>query len=104
MKAYGVNVTVVCPGAVATNLYNLKDNLKELAIHLGVMMRPEQLARRGINAMFKKRYSILPGVLNKIFTPIVMSLPQCVVIFLMRHTGILPYHPTHDEKIPTPHS
>ena len=104
MKAYGVNVTVVCPGAVATNLYNLKDNLKELAINLGVMMRPEQLARRGINAMFKKRYSILPGVLNKIFTPIVMSLPQCVVIFLMRHTGILPYHPTHDEKIPTPHS
>ena len=32
MKAYGVNVTVVCPGAVATNLYNLKDNLKELAL------------------------------------------------------------------------
>ena len=40
---YGVSVTVLCPGAVATNLYNLSDNLKTLAIRLGIMMRPEKL-------------------------------------------------------------
>ena len=54
--------------------------------------------------MFKKRYSILPGLLNKIFTPIGMALPQCVVIFIMRHTGILPYHPTNEEKFLIPHA
>ena len=48
---YGVSVTVLCPGAVATNLYNLSDNLKTLAIRLGIMMRPEKLAKKGINAL-----------------------------------------------------
>lgn len=45
---YGVSVTVLCPGAVATNLYNLSDNLKTLAIRLGIMMRPEKLAKKGL--------------------------------------------------------
>ena len=59
---YGVSVTVLCPGAVATNLYNLSDNLKTLAIRLGIMMRPEKLAKKGINALFHHRASLLPGL------------------------------------------
>mgnify|MGYP002672389292 FL=1 len=94
MKGYGVSVSVLCPGAVATNLYNLQDNLKQLAINLGIMMRPEKLARKGINALLGKRYCLVPGLINKIFTPIVMALPHGLVNFLMRHTGLLPYNPT----------
>lgn len=87
---YNVSVTAVCPGAVATNLYNLKDNLKLLAIRLGVMMRPEQLARRGVNAMFRRRAWILPGLVNKIWVPLLLLLPHGLVRWLMRHTGLLP--------------
>ena len=87
---YGVGVTVLCPGAVATNLYNLSDNLKSLAIRLGIMMRPEKLVRKGVNAMFRNKYLLMPGLLNKIFMPVVMLFPHDFVRWLMRKTSLLP--------------
>ena len=87
---YHVSVTAICPGAVATNLYNLKDSLKLLAIRLGVMMRPETLARKGVNAMFRRRSWVLPGLVNKIWVPLLLLLPPGLVRWLMRHTGLLP--------------
>lgn len=89
LRDYGVSVTVLCPGAIATNLYNLSDNLKSLAIHLGIMMRPEKLARKGINALFRRRYLLVPGLLNKVFTPIAMIIPHGLVRWIMRKTGSL---------------
>lgn len=86
---YGVSVTVLCPGAVATNLYNLSDNLKTLAIRLGIMMRPEKLARKGINALFHRRASLVPGLFNKICTPLVMLLPHGLVRWIMRTTKLV---------------
>ena len=91
LKDYGVGVTVLCPGAVATNLYNLSDNLKNLAINLGIMMRPERLAKIGIKAMFKRRSSLVPGLINKIFTPLVMLLPNGLVLWVMRKTKMLKF-------------
>ena len=85
-----MSVTAICPGAVATNLYNLKDSLKLLAIRLGVMMRPETLARKGVNAMFRRRSWVLPGLVNKIWVPLLLLLPPGLVRWLMRHTGLLP--------------
>lgn len=93
LRIYNVNVTAVCPGAVATNLYNLSDNLKLLAIRLGIMMRPEKLARKGIQALFKRKACIIPGLINKIFTPIVAMLPGRWVRWIMRKTKLLPYMP-----------
>lgn len=86
---YGVSVTVLCPGAVATNLYNLKDNLKTLAIHLGIMMRPEKLVRKGVNAMFRKKYLLMPGLLNKVFMPLVVMFPHGFVRWAMRKSKLL---------------
>ncbi|MFQ8826895.1 MAG: SDR family NAD(P)-dependent oxidoreductase [Alistipes sp.] len=43
----GVRVTAVCPGAVATGLYNLSERYQRLALRLGIMMTPERLARKG---------------------------------------------------------
>ena len=34
----GVRVTAVCPGAVATGLYNLSERYQRLALRLGIMM------------------------------------------------------------------
>ena len=93
LRVYNVNVTVLCPGAVATNLYNLSDNLKLLAIRLGIMMRPEKLAKKGINALFKRRCCIMPGHINKIATPFVMLLPYRFVRWLMHKVNLLPYMP-----------
>lgn len=86
---YNVYVTAVCPGAVATNLYDLSDNLKNLAIHLGIMVRPEKLAKKGINALFHKRACILPGLFNKIMTPLICLLPHGLVRWIMRTTKMV---------------
>lgn len=37
---YGVRVTAVCPGAVATDLYNLSGHYQRLGLRLGILMRP----------------------------------------------------------------
>lgn len=87
---YGVGVTVLCPGAVATNLYNLSDDLKALAIRLGIMMRPEKLVRKGVDAMFRKKYLLMPGLLNKVFMPVVVLVPHNLVRWLMRKSNLLP--------------
>lgn len=89
LQDYGVSVTAVCPGAVATNLYNLSDNLKVLAIRLGIMMRPEKLAKKGINALFHRRSYVIPGLINKICTPLVMLLPHGLVRWIMRTTKLV---------------
>ena len=86
---YGVSVTVLCPGAIATNLYNLSDNLKTLAIRLGIMMRPEKLARKGIDALFRRRFSLVPGLVNKLFTPLFTLLPPGLVRWAMRASKLV---------------
>lgn len=86
---YGVSVTVLCPGAVSTNLYNLSDTLKALAIRLGIMTRPEKLAKKGINALLHRRALLVPGLFNKICTPIVLCLPHGLIRWLMRKSKLL---------------
>ena len=65
------------------------DSLKTLAIRLGIMMRPEKLAKKGINALFHHRASLLPGLFNKICTPLVMLLPHGLVRWIMRTTKLV---------------
>lgn len=76
---YNVSVTVLCPGAICTNLYNLSDHLKALAIRLGIMMRPEKLADMGIKAMFRKKSILVPGLLNKICLPLILLIPPGLI-------------------------
>lgn len=90
LSDYGVNVTVVCPGAVCTNLYNLSDRLKLLAIRLGIMMRPEKLAKKAVNALFRSHSSLVPGLINRLSLPLVLLLPAGMVRWSMRRSGLLP--------------
>lgn len=50
---YGVHATVVCPGGVATGLYGLPPRLLKLGVRLGVLMTPERLVRKALNALFR---------------------------------------------------
>lgn len=90
LYGYGVNVTVLCPGGVATNLYHLSERLQKLAIRLGFMMRPEKLARKGIRAMFRKKAMRMPGLVNHLFLPLLLLLPSGFAGWIMRKSGLLP--------------
>ena len=80
----GVSVTLVFPGAVDTPLYNLSDKLRRRFVMLGVMMRPETIAKRGIRAMMRGRRRVTPGLFTKFVVAVCAVLPARVLdIFLL---------------------
>ena len=80
----GVSVTNAYFGAVDTPLIPLRDNLRKLARNLTVMITPEKAVKRALNATFRRRRGTMPGLLNKIFWPMVVILPDCLLGFAYR--------------------
>lgn len=83
LKRKGVKVTCVRPGAVATKLYNLEDNLMKLGVNLGVITPAEKLARKGIKAMFKGKSMIAPGLFTKLLE-CVAYIPLWMLLLIRR--------------------
>lgn len=79
MKDYNVNVSVVCPGAVNTGLYQLSDKQRKMFQNLQLMISPEKLAKQSIRALFRKKAVYTPGFINKLSRPFVAMVPPCVI-------------------------
>lgn len=75
-KDQGVNVTVACPGGIATDLFGLKDNLKKLGVHLGVLATPYRFARRAIKKTLKGKAQYINGPVNRVAIVFVASFPE----------------------------
>ena len=81
----GVSVTAVCPGAVDTGLYGLSPYWRRVAVRLGISMPPEKLARRGLDAMFRRKKQAVPGWINRwLFIPLIKHLPDWTVFTVMK--------------------
>lgn len=80
----GVSVTNAYFGAVDTPLIPLKDSLRKLARALTVMIRPEKAVRKALGATFRRRKGVMPGLLNKIFLPICIVMPDCLLGWIYR--------------------
>ena len=74
-KPYGVSVTTVCPAAIATPLYNLKDKWLRLGVRVRLIHTPQWLVRRALKAMFKGRRLINPSIMNVYLPVLIASLP-----------------------------
>ena len=75
----GVSVTNAYFGAVDTPLIRIRPALKKLARILTVMISPEKAVRRALGAAFCRRRGTMPGLLNKLFFPIIVILPDCLL-------------------------
>lgn len=76
MMEYGVRVLTVCPGAVATDLYNLSKNLQNIGVKAGIIYKPDKLVRKALHKLFNGRRAVyVPGFLNHFFKPIYAVLP-----------------------------
>ncbi len=75
-KPYGVSVTTVCPAAIATPLYNLKDKWLRLGVRVRLIHTPQWLVRRALKAMFKGRRLISPSIMNVYLPVLIASLPS----------------------------
>lgn len=80
----GVSVTNAYFGAVDTPLIPLKDSLRKLARALAVMIRPEKAVDRALKATFRRRKGVMPGLLNKIFLPLIVIMPDCLLGWIYR--------------------
>ncbi len=80
----GVSVTNAYFGAVDTPLVPLKDSLRKLARGLAVMIRPEKAVDKALRATFRRRKGVMPGVLNHIFRPLCIIMPDCLLGWIYR--------------------
>jgi uncharacterized protein len=90
MVEYNVSVTCVCPGAVATNLFDRNVIDYKKAMRYGIMMSAGKVADIGIRAMFRRKAVEIPGLINRIFSFLVRITPQWIIIFIRRNTKLLP--------------
>ena len=51
----GIRVTAVCPAGVATDLYGLTPRWQRIGKRLGVLITPDNCARRGLLALWRGR-------------------------------------------------
>ncbi len=79
LSHYGVKVCCVCPGAVDTDLYNLPVKMRKRLRAIGVMMSPEQIAKRGVRATLHGRKVKIPGPINYFFLLLCFLLPGFVI-------------------------
>ncbi len=84
MRDYGVSVTAVFPSAVDTPLYNLDEKPRRWLRRFGVMTTADKLARKGLQAMFRRRRRCIPGFLPKIEYLICALLPAHALIPIMK--------------------
>ena len=76
----GVSVTTAYFGAVDTPLYPLKPSLRRLAVRIAVMIPPRKAAEKALRAMFRKRKSVMPGLVNHVFLFFAAILPDWIII------------------------
>lgn len=79
LKHHGVKVCCVCPGAVDTDLYNLPVNMRRWLCRLGFMLKPHQVAKKGVRALFRGWKRRIPGVWSRIFVALSIIAPDWIV-------------------------
>ena len=87
LKPKGVNITVMTPGAVDTELFGLAPHLRRLAVALTVSIPPEKLVKRALRKMFRGKKADMPGVINYLCTPLLKHTPDWLLFLAMRFIG-----------------
>lgn len=84
MRYYGVGVTTVCPGAIATPLYKLNPRLLKLGVKVGLIGTPQWLVRKALRGMFRKKMIVAPGAMNVYLPPLLAILPKPLINLIWR--------------------
>ena len=83
----GVSVTTAYFGAVSTNLFPLREDLRKLAFRLGIIISAEEAARKALKATFRGRANVMPGLINWIALAILPIVPKRLLYFLYKKYG-----------------
>ena len=75
MRGRGVGVTTLFPSAVDTPLYDLDDRMRHRLRRFGLMLSPDEVARKGLKALFARRRRSIPGLWAKGLVAVCALLP-----------------------------
>ena len=84
MRPYGVGVTTVIPGAIATPLYKLDPRTMAFCTKIGLIRTPRWLVRRALRGMFRKRHYVKPGAMNYYLPPLIKMLPNSLETYIWK--------------------
>ena len=83
LKARGVWVTVLCPGAVATE-FAARAGLKGDSMAPAFLTQsPERIAKDGYRALMRGRRVVVPGLINKLFLLLIRFFPRRLLLAAM---------------------
>ena len=83
-RGSGVSVTNAYFGAVDTPLFNLKPSFRKIARNLRIMIPAEKAVDNALDATFRRKKSSMPGLLNHIFRPLIVILPDFVLSWIYK--------------------
>jgi uncharacterized protein len=89
MKLDNINVTCLMPGATDTSLYNTGNINSSLLKKLGIMKKPETVAKAGVRALFRGQAICIPGFINRITVFVVPLVPRFIIEIITRRTGAI---------------
>lgn len=84
MRGRGVGVTTLFPSAVDTPLYDLDERMRCRLRRLGLMLTPEEVARKGLKALFARRRRIIPGFWAKGLVVVCALLPAWALLPVLK--------------------
>lgn len=87
LRPKDVNITVMTPGAVDTELFGLAPHLRRLAVALTVAIPPEKLVKRALRKMFRGKKADMPGIINYLCTPLLKHTPDWLLFVAMKFIG-----------------
>ncbi len=89
MKYYGIKVTCLIPGATDTALYDAHNFNIPFLMRLGVVKKPETVAKAGVKALFKNRSECIPGLLNKLIILLLPVVPHSIIGIINSRTNFV---------------
>ena len=85
LRQKGVIVTDISPGAVDTGLYHIHPIFTKMGRALGIIVSPEYLVKRALNALFRGRAKTpVPFVWSKLIQLFVALIPTCLLRLIRR--------------------
>lgn len=76
MRDSGVNVTVACPGGIATDLFGLPPRMQHLGVRLGALQTPRRFVRNALRHTARGKKQYINGILNRLSIVTVAMLPE----------------------------
>lgn len=95
LRVWGVNVTILAPGATATNLFDHSTVPVEKAVRYRVMKDPALTARAAVRGMFHRKAVVVPGWSDKLMLLAMKLVPGSVIRAVRERSGLLPVPPHH---------